>query len=315
MIGVVIPVRLRDEQDSKNFIRTLNSLVQQTEQHFLTIICEDHNSQIPIKKIIEKFKDNLTIVHLTKPTSSPIGAGAARNMGIQWANQHRVEGIIFLDADDILLPHAVDALKYEFNHQLADAIFNKNIVEIDHLYHSAEKHTGIWVTGNIYRTSFLIQNNIFFPENFLTNEDVTFSLIVKEMSKKIFYIDTPVYLVCTNEQSTTSVSDTKKRVVSIDYINAIRVTFDYYIKKQIDIEPLLDNIYLCYNYSQQALILKITTIEELQELLIPMIQYVKSKNYLTKTEILKSRNLFKQYFDFDKQYIFILLLSISGLDN
>lgn len=302
MIGVIIPVYLQTKDDERLLKRALTSLADQTYTKFFTILCEDKNSN-SYEYIKDDFSNKLNLIYLknTKPYNGP---GATRNVGIEWCIEHKIEGVIFVDSDDILLPHGVDALNYEFNHNLANAVINHNLVEDDHIYDISDTHINVWVTGNIYRTSFLKQYNIFFPETFMTNEDLAFALMVKGIDKKIFIINTPVYLHLNNKNSISKSINKGKDTCSIDYLKAIKTVYDYCLQKNINIDFLTKHIYSCYNFSQRALVFNTSTINTIREILSPMIIYLKNNNLLTYNILKNNRYNFCQYFEFENKLYF-----------
>ena len=302
MTGIIIPIKLKNETDLENFKRCLNSLCNQLYTRFITIICEDKDS-IDCNNIITGYEKKLHIAFIKNETEYT-GAGAARNVGLDWATNHNIESIIFLDADDILLPNGVDQLVYELNHNLANAVLNENLVLHKKVYGIDKSHFNVWVTGNIYRLSFLNNYNIRFPNHFKTNEDVAFSLKIKGINEKLFYITTPVYLVCTSEESTTS-SNGKFSVISIDYIKAIYEVFDYYIKHNLDLKQITSNIIACYNFYQQALIVNQYSPMELEQIMSPLLLYFINNKLLTKKVILDNNNLIHSLFELDnKVYVY-----------
>lgn len=296
MVAVIIPIKMTNE-NKENFRRTLDSLVSQIYTRFITVICEDKES-LPTNEIIEKYSNKLTIAHL-KNNSDNVGAGVARNLGLDWATAHNIESAVFLDADDLLLPHAMDQLTYELNHNLADVVINTNLFSEDHLYSEAKNHLKVWVTGNIYRLSFLNKFIIRFPYSFKTNEDLAFSLKVLSATSKIFYLKTPHYLVISNKFSTTSIGDSAKDVCGIDYVRAVRDVFDFHIINDLKIDTLLPNIFFCYNYSQSAFLQYRTTNSELINLLTPILTYLKTNKLLTTKTIEQYQDCFHHFFKKD----------------
>lgn len=297
MVGIIIPIKLT--KDNQNlFKQTLDSLMVQTNKKFITIICEDKESE-PLDDFLNTYAA-LHIVHLKNETQY-IGAGVMRNIGIDYAAAHRIESIIFVDGDDILLPNAVENLSYELSRNLADAVINNNLFMSDHIVQVADRHIKVWVTGNIYRTNFLVTNKIRFPETFRTNEDLAFMGLVNAIKNaKIFYIDTPVYLVIKNKASITSTSVTRYDVYGIDYIKAVRYTYDYYKENNIELDKLVPYILNCYNFCQQAKIFCRFHPMEMRQLMLPMLTELKEKGFLTRLAISQNKDRFNQYFEFEK---------------
>jgi glycosyltransferase involved in cell wall biosynthesis len=102
MISVIIPV-----YNAEKFIgRAIQSVMAQTYANFELIIVDDGSTDNSIAEISKAKKRNYTIL-----TQSNMGVGAARNFGMAKA---RGSLIFFLDADDYILPHALQTLRDDY---------------------------------------------------------------------------------------------------------------------------------------------------------------------------------------------------------
>lgn len=87
--------------------RTLRSLVDQTAKDFKVLIVDDCSTE-NLFEVIDQYKARLTITVVKTPCNQ--GCGGARQKGIETVGISD-DYIIFVDADDILLPNAIEILK------------------------------------------------------------------------------------------------------------------------------------------------------------------------------------------------------------
>lgn len=187
-ISVVIPTH----NIEKYLENTINSLLTQTIGfENLEVIIIDDNSTDGTKKIIEKFVSkyrNFKGIYLTENSGFP---GKPRNMGLEKASG---EYVMFMDHDDFYSEDFCEILYSKITEEKADIVFSRysyvfddkasskspNIFgEIDEIKINAidDNQTflklapSIWT--KIFRKSFLIKNNIWFPEGML-GEDLSF---------------------------------------------------------------------------------------------------------------------------------------------
>lgn len=184
------------------------------------------------------------------------GPGAARQRIIDWCKDHRIEYVTFLDSDDMLMPHALSVLMWEANHNLADVVSTPITVETNDTHHLIElTECNTWTHGKLYRVNYLVNNNIRFPEELRTNEDLCFNLIIKQTTEKYFAVNTSVYLWRNNKFSLTrSDNEFSNDIRGADYIKAIYHYFKYCIKYNINIEKVPSLLIQSYKYYQYMLI-------------------------------------------------------------
>jgi glycosyltransferase, group 2 family len=108
--SIIVPVFNRpDEVDE-----LLESLLSQEEKDFEVIIVED-GSQVPCKKVCDKYADRLDLHYYYKENSGP---GQSRNYG---AERAKGDYLLILDSDVVLPKGYIHAVSEELNREPADA--------------------------------------------------------------------------------------------------------------------------------------------------------------------------------------------------
>ena len=108
--SIIVPVFNRpDEVDE-----LLESLLSQEEKDFEVIIVED-GSQVPCKKVCDKYADRLDLHYYYKENSGP---GQSRNYG---AERAKGDYLLILDSDVVLPKDYIRAVSEELNREPADA--------------------------------------------------------------------------------------------------------------------------------------------------------------------------------------------------
>ena len=108
--SIIVPVFNRpDEVDE-----LLESLLSQEEKDFEVIIIED-GSQVPCKKVCDKYADRLDLHYYYKENSGP---GQSRNYG---AERAKGDYLLILDSDVVLPKGYIRAVSEELNREPADA--------------------------------------------------------------------------------------------------------------------------------------------------------------------------------------------------
>ena len=108
--SIIVPVFNRpDEVDE-----LLESLLSQEEKDFEVIIVED-GSQVPCKKVCDKYADRLDLHYYYKDNSGP---GQSRNYG---AERAKGDYLLILDSDVVLPKGYIRAVSEEQNREPADA--------------------------------------------------------------------------------------------------------------------------------------------------------------------------------------------------
>lgn len=99
LVSVIIPVTKKHEEAARHAIQ---SVVWQSFRNWqLTLITDGFSSKA--------LKELFPFAQVFQ-TDKPVGAGAARNIGIRYAQKSNIPFVLFLDADDWLLPNALDGM-------------------------------------------------------------------------------------------------------------------------------------------------------------------------------------------------------------
>jgi poly(ribitol-phosphate) beta-N-acetylglucosaminyltransferase len=186
-ISIVIPIHNIEEHLEK----TLNSLINQTIgiENLEVIMVDDYSTDGTkdiIKNYTEKY-ENFIDVTLNNNSGLP---GKPRNIGLRRATS---DFVMFMDHDDYYAEDACEILYNKITKENADMVFcnfkfdyddgsvkyisrykDKSEIKIDKIDDDIEflaLPPSIWT--KIFRRSFIIKNNILFPEGMLA-EDVSF---------------------------------------------------------------------------------------------------------------------------------------------
>lgn len=125
MISIVIPNYNR----TKDLLRAINSIFEQTYNNFEIIIVDD-NSTIDIEKYIYQNipKKKSNPIHIIK-NSLNIGAAASRNKGVQFSDK---KYIAFLDSDDYWEPTKLEKQIKKFHHnETLDLVYCDQFLSVD----------------------------------------------------------------------------------------------------------------------------------------------------------------------------------------
>ena len=180
LISIIVPV-----YNVENYLtECLDSLVNQTYSN-IEIICIDDGSTDDSPKILDQYKQSHSVIKTI--TTKNRGQAAARNLGLKEASG---DFIMFVDSDDWIDVETIETAfnKGFFDNVKVDAVcFGlqqvKNGIKSPHREYSLEGVQPVDETlalkvspepvAKLYRSSFLHQNKITFPEG-LWYEDMTF---------------------------------------------------------------------------------------------------------------------------------------------
>lgn len=195
MINVIIPCY----NSTETLPKTLDSLIAQTQSRFFVTVVDDCSEENMLS-IVNDYEDKLNINYIRLTENG--GPGVARQAGL---DNSICEYVMFLDADDMLMPQAMEVLNREVNKNKPDilisAFIQQNKYGIDRIVHSTE--TATWVHGKVYNCSFLRENNIRFPEELRINEDGSFNTMALNMAENIYRTSVITVLWVDNKNSLT----------------------------------------------------------------------------------------------------------------
>lgn len=203
MISIVIPL-----YNVERYIKScLISLEEQYEKNFEVVIVNDGSTDNSVK-IVENFLQNSNL-KIKLINQSNKGASAARNAGIKYACG---EYICFIDSDDMLDKNYLSILKKEIDNNNADTCICKvlSIGENDNFIRDFKHKYNVYEYSKTQALEKLLYKNISagiwavmckretlgemkFAENFHYSEDLEMVWKIVASSKKIVYINAPLY--------------------------------------------------------------------------------------------------------------------------
>lgn len=235
-ISVIIPVY----NSEKTIEKTLISIQNQSIKDIEILVIDDGSTDHSKKIICEKMKEDSRIKYLYQKNS---GAGFARNNGIKQASG---KYIAFMDADDCYPNDGVLEKLYNISEQSNVNICGGYISFTDYQketttnFHRIEKNGIILFedyqkisgfTRFLYKRSFLIDNQLFFPK-YSVYEDPVFLLKVMVCEKKFFSINECTYChLGTHQSNEMTLEKTKdylkglKEVLQISSDNNLQVLY------------------------------------------------------------------------------------------
>lgn len=216
----------------------LNSCLNQTFKGSYEIICVDDGSTDDTVNIIEKFttRDNVSLVKVFHG-----GPSFARNCGIKKLSK-RGGYVWFVDADDVIIPQAVELLSKSCEEQKADSIFfsvyffKNKFTEMERklFYDGKLSKNGYCETycwSKIYKTSCIIENKLFFKENIVYGEDELFFYEFKKTNPTTSYIEETLY--CHRERANSLMTNVGLLPNAIKRIDSV-IEAMYILKEDID---------------------------------------------------------------------------------
>ena len=198
MIRVIIPAY----KARGTICKGLDSLVAQTKPLFMTTIVQDGDGEDYTDIVEEYQRRGLHLNLLSLPEN--VGPGGARQAGMDADTQS--DFFMFMDADDMFMPRAVEVLGREIMTTNSDIVTSSFIREqkASHaIVLEADKTSVTWFHGKIYRASYLREKNIRFLPDLRLNEDAYFNLVAWNSADKKIRCSEITYLWRDNEHSLT----------------------------------------------------------------------------------------------------------------
>ena len=237
-LSIIIPMY----NASQYIERCLNSIYHQglNVNEFEVIVINDGSTDNSLEIVKDYLTSYKNIRFFSQKNS---GQGAARNLGIKYATG---EYILFLDSDDFLLPQSINKILSIVKHVSCDVINFLMEVELptgnvkeSYLYHydydkiySGKElllRTGINIgsaCSSLYKRSFILQNNIFFPVD-MKHEDVFFSYQIYTFASRVIFTKTHAYYYCWHPDST----DRNKSYENLKLLQLSDISQAYYLNK------------------------------------------------------------------------------------
>lgn len=200
-ITVVIPAY----KSTETIRQTIKSLEIQTDKNFAVQIVEDGYDPLQRMAIFEIINDS-TLVIDDMLLQKNRGVGFARNTGLRMV---KTPYVVFLDADDLLLPNAIANFREIIGKEEPDVIIGKTMREHpDGSFHVVGNGQVTWIHGRCYKKSFLDKYNIIFPK-IRMSEDLTFNALCIEFAEKVFETPWPVHIQRWRDGSISRSSDSE----------------------------------------------------------------------------------------------------------
>ena len=263
----------------------LDSLVAQTKNDFVVCLSIDGDDE-DYSDIISTYRArglNIRIIN----TIINGGPGAARQRIIDTTS---CEYLIFMDADDMLMPRAVEILTAAIEDNNFDIVrsgFVREEMDKQDLFVPPNNPIITWFHGKIYRTKFLKDKNIRFLMGLRVDEDAYFNLIAWHSTENRGEVNEYTYIWRNNKNSITRAQSNpdyfKNNYLNyiISQVKALQKLFE--INKDIkDNVITLTLINMYYNY-MRAVYLQYAT-KPMDDLIMQLRGQEWMQSYLDKAE-------------------------------
>jgi len=247
MVEVGIPVYKAKE----TLPNALDSLVSQTYKKFFVCLSIDGDGE-DYTDIIDTYRTRgLKIRVINSKTND--GPGAARQRVLDTT---QASHLIYLDADDMLMPRAVGVL-YEYakarDYDILRSSFIRENKNIEDRFMSADDNLITWFHGKIYKVQYLRDKHINFLPGLRVDEDAYFNAVAWNSTTKLGIMSEPTYIWRDNRSSITRKFNQKQYFIDthMSYIHgqveALKYLFEINDTVQnILITNTLINIYYYY---------------------------------------------------------------------
>lgn len=216
LVSVIIPVF----NGEKHLQRCLDSIYAQTSQSYEIIIINDGSTDKTLDIIKENQQTHPEVTLVDQPNK---GQGVARNHGLELS---RGDYVLFIDADDFIDTRAIELTTGRIEQDRTDLVhfgwkysdepegpegqfiiprvtpYEKKEILVDGECDMLLGMTHYFSTNNLYRKSFLIDNNIRFGIGSLY-EDNVFVTLVANRARRVSIITERLYVIVRNRTSTT----------------------------------------------------------------------------------------------------------------
>lgn len=207
LVSIIVPI-----YNAKPFLNEcVDSLLRQTHSKIEVILVNDGSTDGSDKLCIDYKNMDSRVVYISQNNS---GVSAARNIGISKSNG---EYILFVDADDYVMPTFVEELLDSTKMQEADCVQCGYIKKKGETVADVLRGKSFNIIGNqivegllksqgygrtwcmLYKKAII--GNERFNETLSMGEDAEFNLRVLARSTKLYYLNKPLYIYRVNENS------------------------------------------------------------------------------------------------------------------
>jgi len=271
--------------------RAIQSFIDCDAETFSELIIVDDGSTDNTSVILREFKEFNSIKIFKK---SHHGLASSRNYGIE---QAKGDYILFLDGDDAFDCKALYKLREVIQNNLYCELVYFNWQEVNgNRVISVEKqeamHT-IAVWNKCYKKSFLIRNNLYFPESCLF-EDVGYSIKSFMMAEEVIYLDgEPIYYYHVRDDSESHrLIPSEERLSVIAALKDTESSLSHIDIKKEYAEMVGKYIYECWWFHLRCLILNID--ENTERVIESFMLYVEESAILKHTISVKKNSGLKR---------------------
>jgi len=272
LVSIVVPVYNAE----KYLPRCIESIINQSYKNLEVILVNDGSTDNSgrICDLYAKKDNRIKLIHTENN-----GPAKARNIGI---NNSNGEFIFFIDADDFIESNAIELLLDGYYQTKADLIIGDflkivdgNVFEsehnnffseskllkkqdiIDYIRYYLKKPNRfplfVYSWGRLFKASIIKNNNIFFPIDLKTFEDIVFNFDYLNYINEIFFIKKTIYnhLIHNNYASATMKLENNPEVL-FGYPPALN-KLNNYLKKYCSSDEITKKIghaYICYTIIQ-----------------------------------------------------------------
>ena len=181
-LEIIIPIYNRGEA----IVPTLQSLLLQTKDEFFVTFVFDGEDAVANAAINRHYGDRPYNIYLMPHR----GVGATRNTGLITSDSPYV---MFLDADDFLLPNAVGTILNAIEHGF-DMVVGKTMREAENgNFEVVGGAQMTWIHGRVYSKEFLTKYDIHFPDLPMC-EDLAFNMICAEFAQRVSETQWPIHI-------------------------------------------------------------------------------------------------------------------------
>lgn len=181
-LEIIIPIYNRGEA----IIPTLQSLLLQTKDEFFVTFVLDGADAVAKAAISRHYGDRPYNIYLMPHR----GVGATRSTGLITSDSPY---IMFLDADDLLLPNAVGTILNAIERGF-DMMVGKTMREAENgNFEVVGGAQMTWIHGRVYSREFLRKYDIVFP-NLPMCEDLAFNMICAEFAQRVPETQWPIHI-------------------------------------------------------------------------------------------------------------------------
>lgn len=254
-ISVIVPV-----YNTKKYLKKcLNSIINQTFRDIEIIIIDDGSTDGSLE-IIQEYQEQYDNIRFFETKN--IGSGSARNVGIR---NSKADYITFIDSDDVVETNMLQELYNETRYSNSDMVFSK-YQKVDEYSGKFDKPLPLTYTKDeilknlitfklpsvmcriLYNKKLFFNNNLFFIEKNIYNEDTHLLFRLVHKAESISFIDKVFYYWLTREGSKTN-SVSEKHIEDITFV--LKENSDYILDNKIEevsISEILFGIFKSLNF-------------------------------------------------------------------